>query len=102
MRASYPDIEDLVVRDGVRIGYEVYGTGDRTLLLPTSMPLVHARQWKAQVPYLARHFRVVVVDHRGNGRSDRPRGAAAYALEQDVADMVAVLDATGTRSVVAV
>lgn len=96
MRARYPDIEDVVVRDGVRIGYEVYGADGPTILLPTSMPLVHARQWKAQVPYLARHFRVIVVDHRGNGRSDRPRGAAAYAPEQDVADLVAVLDATGT------
>ncbi|MBC8093603.1 MAG: alpha/beta hydrolase, partial [Pseudonocardia sp.] len=91
MRARYPDIEDVVVRDGVRIGYEVYGTGDQTLLLPTSMPLVHARQWKAQVPYLARHYRLVVVDHRGNGRSDRPCGAAAYTAAGDVADLVAVL-----------
>ncbi|MBC8090813.1 MAG: alpha/beta hydrolase, partial [Pseudonocardia sp.] len=102
MRARYPDVEDWVVRDGVRIGYEVYGTGEPTLLLPTSNPLVHARQWKAQVPYLARYFRVVVVDHRGNGRSDRPRGPAAYTVEQDVADLVAVLDATGTPSAVVV
>ena len=74
MRARYPDVEDVVVRDGVRIGYEVYGSGAPTILLPTSNPIVHARQWKAQVPFLARHFRVVVVDGRGNGRSDRPAG----------------------------
>ncbi|GEL17769.1 alpha/beta hydrolase [Pseudonocardia asaccharolytica] len=111
MRARYPDAEDWVERDGVRIGYEVYraedpgpgsGTAEPTILLPTSMPLVHARQWKAQVPFLARHFRVVVVDMRGNGRSDRPVGPAAYTMEQDVADLVAVLDATGTDRVVAV
>ncbi|MCX6465539.1 MAG: alpha/beta fold hydrolase [Pseudonocardiales bacterium] len=102
VRARYPDVEDHVVRDGVRIGYEVYGPPGPTLLLPTSMPLVHARQWKAQVPYLARHFRVVVVDHRGNGRSDRPPGPAAYGAEQDLADLVAVLDATGTDRAVVV
>jgi hypothetical protein len=46
MRARYPDVEDVVVRDGVRIGYEVYGSGEPTILLPTSNPIVHARQWK--------------------------------------------------------
>ena len=102
MRARYPDVEDVVVRDGVRIGYEVYGSGAPTILLPTSNPIVHARQWKAQVPFLARHFRVVVVDGRGNGRSDRPVGPAAYTVEEDVADLVAVLDATGTDRAVVV
>jgi pimeloyl-ACP methyl ester carboxylesterase/predicted glycosyltransferase len=102
MRARYPDIEGVVVRDGVRIGYEQYGAGEPTILLPTSNPLVHARQWKAQVPFLARHFRVLVVDGRGNGRSDRPAGPAAYTIDQDVADLLAVLDVTRTPRVVVV
>ncbi|MDN5860431.1 MAG: alpha/beta fold hydrolase [Pseudonocardia sp.] len=102
MRARYPDIEDVVVRDGVRIGYEVYEGPGPTILLPTSLPLVHSRQWKMQVPFLARHFRVITVDVRGNGRSDRPAGKQAYTMEQNVADLVAVLDATGTERAVAV
>jgi pimeloyl-ACP methyl ester carboxylesterase/predicted glycosyltransferase len=107
MRARYPDVEDVVVRDGVRIGYELYdppeGSDDATtILLPTSMPLVHARQWKAQVPFLARHFRVLLVEGRGNGRADRPSGVAAHALDQDVDDLLAALDATGTARAVAV
>ncbi|WP_300008970.1 alpha/beta hydrolase [Pseudonocardia sp.] len=107
MRARYPDVEDVVVREGVRIGYEVYEPagpltrGDEpTILLPSPMPLAHSRQWKAQIPILARHFRVIAVDMRGNGRSDRPVGPAAYGIEQEVADLVAVLDATGTGRVV--
>jgi pimeloyl-ACP methyl ester carboxylesterase len=28
------------------------------------------------VPYLAREYRVITVDPRGNGRSDRPRSGA--------------------------
>ena len=49
----------------------------RSLLLPT-WSIIHSRFWKAQVPYLARHHRVVTFDGRGSGRSDRPVGAAAY------------------------
>ena len=45
------------------------------LRLPTSSLIPHSRHWKAQVPYLSRHFRVVTFDGRGNGRSDRPQGA---------------------------
>ena len=38
--------------------------------------IVHSRHWKMQIPYLARHCRVVTFDARGNGRSDRPADAA--------------------------
>jgi pimeloyl-ACP methyl ester carboxylesterase/predicted glycosyltransferase len=102
MRARYPDIEATVEQGGVTIGYEIYGADGPTILMPSSMPLVHGRQWKSQVPFLARHFRVIVVDTRGNGRSDRPHGTDAYAIGEFVADLVAVLDATGTERAVAV
>ena len=35
---------------------------------------------KGVVPWLSQHFRVVVMDLRGNGRSDRPAVADAYSL----------------------
>ena len=72
MRAREPDYEGVVERDGVRVGYAVYGAGDPTILLFTSWAITHAQQWKAQVPYLARRFRVITVEGRGNGRADRP------------------------------
>jgi pimeloyl-ACP methyl ester carboxylesterase len=37
-------------------------------------------------------FRLIFVDHRGHGRSDKPHDAAAYAMPLRVADVVAVLD----------
>lgn len=37
-------------------------------------------------------FRLIFVDHRGHGRSDKPHDAAGYAMPLRVADVVAVLD----------
>ena len=78
-RARYPDEEGYVERDGVRVFYEVYGDSPTTFLLFPTSPISHSRLWKAQVPYLSRHFRVVTFDPRGNGRSDRPSTAEAYS-----------------------
>jgi pimeloyl-ACP methyl ester carboxylesterase/predicted glycosyltransferase len=99
-RARYPDEEGFVERDGVRIFYEVYGHGDPTVLLLPTWSIVHSRHWKMQIPYLARHFRVVTFDGRGNGRSDRPRGVEAYLESQFAADAIAVLDHTRTEQAV--
>lgn len=102
MRAREPDVQGIVERDSVNIGYEVFGSGEPTMLMLPSWSIVHGRQWKAQVPYLAPHCRVVVMDGRGNGRSDRPQTPAAYADIEFVSDAVAVLDATGTDRAVVV
>ncbi len=102
MRARAPDVQGHVDQAGVRIGYEVYGTGSPTLLLLPTWTIVHSRLWKAQVPYLARHYRVVVFDGPGNGRSDRPLDPAAYQLNAEAGAALAVLDASGTDQAVVV
>jgi pimeloyl-ACP methyl ester carboxylesterase len=101
-RARHPDEQGHVERGGVRVCWERYGDGEPTVLLLPAWSIIHSRQWKAQIPYLARHFRVVAFDGRGNGRSDRPSTAAAYDDAEYVADAVAVLDATGTERAVLV
>ena len=101
-RARYPDQDGYVERDGVRIFYEVYGTGEPTVMLLPTWSIIHSRHWKAQIPYLARHFRVVTFDGRGNGRSDRPRGIASYVESEFAADALAVMDATATERAVLV
>jgi len=102
MRARYPDTEGFIERGGVNVGYEVFGAGEPAILLLTSWAIVHARQWKAQVPYLARHFQVITVEGRGNGRADRPGTAEAYRDREYVDDAIAVLDATGVDRAVVV
>ena len=95
-RARYPDDSGYVERDGVRLFYEVYGSGAPTVFLLPTWSIVHSRHWKMQIPYLARHCRVVTFDGRGNGRSDRPAGTAAYLEDEFADDTLAVMDATGT------
>jgi pimeloyl-ACP methyl ester carboxylesterase len=100
-RARYPDEAGYVERDGVRIFYEVYGDREPTILLLPTWSVIHSRHWKCQIPYLARHFRVVTFDGRGNGKSDRPAGVDQYLERQFVLDALAVIEETKTeRSVV--
>src|SRR5438477_12148580 len=102
MRARYPDRDGYVERDGVKIFYEVFGDGEPTVLLMPTWSIIHSRHWKMQVPYLARHYRVVSFVGRGNGRSDRPTGSEAFAETEFAADALAALDATATARAVVV
>ncbi len=102
MRALEPDRAGFAERNGVRIAYEVFGDrpGRTTVLLAPTWSIVHSRMWKGQVPYLARHFRVVTFDGRGCGQSDRPQDSAAYTHLEFADDLIAVLDATLTKQAV--
>ncbi len=101
-RARYPDREGFIERDGVRVFYEVYGEGERTVFLLPTWSIIHSRFWKAQIPYLSRHFRVLTFDGRGNGKSDRPAEPEAYVEQEFADDALAVMDATSTDGAVLV
>ncbi|GAA4112528.1 hypothetical protein GCM10022415_07370 [Knoellia locipacati] len=92
-RARLPEATGVTTRDGVDLAWESFGSGATTLLLMPTWSIVPSRIWRAQVPYLARHFRVVTFDGRGSGASGRPTGATAYTNEEYAADAVAVMDA---------
>jgi pimeloyl-ACP methyl ester carboxylesterase/predicted glycosyltransferase len=94
MRAKLPAKEGFVERDGVRLHYEVYGDGPQTLVFVPPWSIVHARVYKAQLPYFSERFRCITFDGRGNGQSDRPEPVEAYTLDNFVADLLAVMDAT--------
>ena len=81
-----------VERPDVKLYWEA--AGDRApdiFLCPPRQPVAYGRLWKNQMPYLSHHFRVVTMDPRGNGRSDRP--ATGYDFETHYADLRAVLEA---------
>ena len=94
-RARYPDESGYVERDGVKLYWEVYGSGEQTVFLLPTWSIIHSRHWKMQIPYLARHCRVLTFDGRGNGRSDRPE--SGYSEREFAADALAVMDATETE-----
>ena len=101
-RARYPDAEGYVERDHMRLFYELYGEGEETLFLIPTWSLVHSRHWKMQIPYFARHFRVLTMDGLGNGRSERCRDPRRYGAAEFARDCLAVMDATGTERAVMV
>ena len=89
-------------RDGVRIYYEVYGDGPETMLFVPPWCIVHSRIYKAQLPYFSERFRCITYDGRGNGKSDRPEDVTSYSLDNYVADVLAVMDATGAGKAILV
>jgi pimeloyl-ACP methyl ester carboxylesterase len=101
-RARYPDECGYAKRDGVRVYYEAYGKGEPTILFLPTWEITHSRAWKFQIPYFARHGRVVTFDRRGNGRSDRPVDVGACDRRATVGDALAVLDKAGAGRVVVV
>ena len=76
MRARHPDFEGFIERDGVKVGYEVFGDGEPAVVFSPIGGIVHSRAWKAQVAYLARRSKVITIDPRGNGAA---RAAASLA-----------------------
>src|SRR3954453_20454043 len=101
-RARYPDTEGYVERDGVNVFYEVSGQGEPPTPRLPAWPTIPPRHWKGQIPYLARHFRVLTFDGRGNGKSARPSAPEAYVEREYADDAIAVMDVTGTERAVLV
>ena len=102
MRAKLPVQDGFVDRDGVKLYYEVYGDGPQTMVFVPPWSIVHSRVYKAQLPYFSERFRCVTYDGRGNGKSDRPADVAAYSLDNYVADLLAIMDATDTEKAILV
>jgi pimeloyl-ACP methyl ester carboxylesterase len=101
-RARYPDETGYIERDGVRVFWERYGEGYPSILLLPTWEIIHSRAWKCQIPYLARHGRVLTFDRRGNGRSDRPLDERAYDRRASAEDALAIVDRAGVERAVVV
>ena len=81
--------------DGIRIHYAVTGRGSAPPVLLIQGLGADKHTWTLQRIALRMGYRVIALDNRGVGRSDKPHGS--YALDQMAADAVAVLDHAGVE-----
>src|SRR5437016_424051 len=79
--------------DGVRIAYEVHGTGPALLLLHGFSNDRRLRTKHGWIARLQPAFTVITMDMRGCGDSDAPLAPDAYQVDQHLADVYAVADA---------
>ena len=101
-RARYPDAMGFVERDGGRVAWESYGSGDPPMVFVPPWQIVYSRIWKAQIPYFARRHRVIAWDNLGNGRSDRPLDPLVHTTRARAANLGAVMDAADVPAAVLV
>ena len=81
--------------EGVRIHYRTEGEGPPLLLHHWAVATMDNWDDFGYVAALKDDYRLVLLDARGHGGSDKPRAPEAYALEKRVGDIVAVLDDLG-------
>jgi pimeloyl-ACP methyl ester carboxylesterase len=100
MRAVLPTSEGDTARAGATLHYEVYDRPGPTILLVPTWEIVDSRAWRMQVPVLSRHYRLVVYDAAGTGRSSRRVDPARISEPDRLEDALAVMDATDTGQAV--
>ena len=93
LRTTLPETRFVTSTDGTKIAYDVTGSGPTVILLLGGG--MNRRSWHATgyVTRLAREFRVVTIDIRGNGDSDKSADVARFAFERLNEDITAVADA---------
>jgi pimeloyl-ACP methyl ester carboxylesterase len=83
-----PDRIGLAPVNGIRLWFATYGHGDPVILVHGG--LANSSYWGLQIPLLARHYEVIVLDSRGHGRSTRTDVPIGYDLMSS--DVLALMD----------
>jgi pimeloyl-ACP methyl ester carboxylesterase len=79
--------------DGLRIAYEVAGEG-RPIILIHGFASDRVQNWKAPGWYATLNgagFKVIALDCRGHGESDKPHDASFYGHDKMASDVIAVM-----------
>jgi pimeloyl-ACP methyl ester carboxylesterase len=73
--------------NGIKMYYEEYGSGYPLILIHGGISSI--QMWEKQLPVFSKHFRVIAVDCRGQGKTTNPGGKFHYKLMAD--DFAALL-----------
>jgi pimeloyl-ACP methyl ester carboxylesterase len=79
--------------DGTKIWYEMKGTGEPVVLVHGF--IVNGESWKRTGLYndlIKEGYQVITFDMRGNGKSDKPHEASAYANDAEAKDIMGLLN----------
>ena len=94
-QAQWPRI--VPSKDGTPVSYEVYGTGEPTLVFVHGW-CCDSRYWRNQVAYFSQKYRVVMLDLAGHGHSGMAR--KTYSMTSFGEDVQAVTEAVGGSRVI--
>jgi pimeloyl-ACP methyl ester carboxylesterase len=80
------------VNQGVRIHYQIEGDGEPLVLQHGFTDSLETWYEQGYVEGLKPRYRLILIDARGHGASDKPHEPDAYERERNVADITTVLD----------
>ena len=80
---------------GIRIHYRVEGEGSPLVLQHGFTQSIDDWYEFGYVDAFKRDYRLILVDARGHGQSDKPHDLCAYGLDKWVTDITSVVDAMG-------
>ncbi len=81
--------------NNVNLYHEFLGPADGELLILNNGVFMNTTSWLFQTPELAKRYRVLAYDMRGQGQSEHLEGE--YSLELHAEDLVALMDALGLK-----
>ena len=81
--------------NGVKINYEVEGEGTPLVLQHGFSSSLQSWRDNGYVDALKSDYKLIMIDSRGHGASDKPHDPESYDMKIRVGDILAVMDAEG-------
>jgi pimeloyl-ACP methyl ester carboxylesterase len=87
----------ILKKNGLKLAYYVYGEGEPTLVFVVAW-IGSAELWIPQVDYFSQNFKMVTIDMRGAGESDKP--ADDYTIDLYVDDLNSIIEELQEKNIV--